>query len=274
MSIRLMTSVWERSDINATQKLVLLALADWANDEGLCWPSIAKLAVKSSLTARCVQKAIRSLEELGFIKRDEVIGKGNRYWIAIPLNEVHPCTTFTPPLNDVHPTPEPGSPNTSITHQSNTNVIIGLPDWLPIDAWEGWLAMRKKLKKPATERAMQMAIKKLQDLAGQGNDPAAVLDQSTMAGWTDLYPIKRDMSKNGKRNYTAKSDDGLSSTARAALSVFGDDGSDYEPYASDQSRVSQPTYGLPDFNSAQRHDGGSQIRLAASGMDDAEPFAF
>ena len=120
MSIRIMTSVWERQGITPTQKLVLLALADWANDEGFCWPSINRLAVKSCLTSRCIQKTIRSLEDAGLIKREEVSGKGNRYWITLPANDVHPRTTFTPPLNEVHPTPEPRSPNTSYTHQDTS----------------------------------------------------------------------------------------------------------------------------------------------------------
>lgn len=131
MSIKLMTAVWEREDLASTQKLVLLALADWANDEGLCWPSINRLAVKASLTARAVQKAIRSLEDVGFIRREEIAGKGNRYWISIPVNNVHPCTTFTPPLNEVHPTPEPRSPNTSKTHQLNTNLNCASSDARP-----------------------------------------------------------------------------------------------------------------------------------------------
>lgn len=131
-----MTNVWEHQGINPTQKLVLLALADWANDEGLCWPSIKRLAVKSSLTPRCIQKTIRSLEDLGLIKREEVTGKGNRYWITIPANEVHPCTTFTPPLNDVHPTPEPRSPNTSYTHQLNTTSNKSSGDDAPVSEQE------------------------------------------------------------------------------------------------------------------------------------------
>lgn len=127
MSIRIMGAVWERQDTTPTQKLVLLALADWANDEGHCWPSIARLAQKSSLTTRCVQKTIRSLEDMGLIRREEISGKGNRYWIMTPLNDVHRCTTFTPPLNDVHPTPEPRSPNTSYTHQDTSNHMSETP---------------------------------------------------------------------------------------------------------------------------------------------------
>jgi hypothetical protein len=200
MSIKLMTSVWERTDLSSTQKLVLLALADWANDEGLCWPSVNRLAAKASLTNRGVQKSIRSLEDMGFIRREEVTGKGNRYWISIPANDVHPCTAFTPPLNDVHPTPEPRSDNTSKTHHLTTKDITALPDWMPLDAWQGWLEMRKQRKKPLTDRAATRAINKLEAMRDAGQDVAEVLDRSTMNGWTDLYEIKERANGTNRTN--------------------------------------------------------------------------
>lgn len=120
MSIRIMTNVWEYQGINATQKLVLLALADWANEEGLCWPSINRLASKTGIAGRSVQRIIRQLEELNLVRREEVPGKGNRYWISLPTTECHPRHSVTPPLTDVHPTPDTVSPNTSYTHQLNT----------------------------------------------------------------------------------------------------------------------------------------------------------
>lgn len=213
MSIKLMTAVWEREDLSSTQKLVLLALADWANDEGLCWPSINRLAIKASLTGRGVQKAIRSLEDIGFIRRIEVVGKGNQYWISIPLNNVHPCTTFTPPLNDVHPTPEPRSPNTSEIHQLTTKDIKReLPGWMPEDAWDGWLEMRKAKRKPMTTRAWNRAIARLEAMLVCGQDIAEVLDRSTMNGWTDLYEIKE---RNNGKAIRGASPDRRSSLARA-----------------------------------------------------------
>jgi hypothetical protein len=65
-----------------------------------------------------------------------------------------------------------------------------LPDWLPLEAWEGFVAMRKKIKKPlATERATSLAIGTLDKLRAEGQDVAAVLDQSTMNSWMGLFPI-------------------------------------------------------------------------------------
>lgn len=124
MSIKLMNCVWTLPDLNPFQKLVLVALADRANDDGVCWPSIETLAKKTSMTGRGVQKVIRSIEDLGLLERQESTGRSNKYLLKIPLNGVHPQeddprTPFTPPLNGVHPTPEPRSPNTSEIHQLN-----------------------------------------------------------------------------------------------------------------------------------------------------------
>ena len=186
-----MSAVWERDDLTSTQKLVLLALADWANDEGLCWPSIDRVALKASLTSRGVQKTIRSLEEMQFLRKEEIKGRGNKYWVSMPTNDVHPRTTFTPPVSQVHPSPEPRSPNTSYTHQLNTKYIIeGYPVWLPIDSWKGWVEMRKQRKRPLTDRAKDRAYKKLEALHLAGHDINELLDRSTINGWLDIYEPK------------------------------------------------------------------------------------
>jgi hypothetical protein len=204
MSIKLMTAVWDREDLSSTQKLVLLALADWANDDGLCWPSIERVAKKSSLKKRAVQLAIRSLEEMQFIRREEVIGKGNKYWVQIPMHQMHPCTKDTPPMHQMHETHAPDAPNTSKTHQLNTKYIIeGYPTWLPIDAWQGWVEMRKQRKRPLTDRAKARAYKKLEALHLAGHDINELLDRSTINGWLDIYEPK-GATNAGNSNHAAE----------------------------------------------------------------------
>lgn len=65
-----------------------------------------------------------------------------------------------------------------------------LPDWLPTDAWLGYIDMRKKQRKPMTARAQELRINDLAKLRDEGQDIAAVLDQSTANCWTDVYPLK------------------------------------------------------------------------------------
>lgn len=78
MSIRVMASLWDQK-LNPTVKLVLLALADCANDEGLAWPSITTLARKASVGERTVQRSLVEARALGIINREEVTGKGCKY---------------------------------------------------------------------------------------------------------------------------------------------------------------------------------------------------
>lgn len=64
-----------------------------------------------------------------------------------------------------------------------------IPDWLPTDAWEGYLSMRKTIKRPASVYAQKLAIGKLLDLMEQGHDIRAVLEQSIFNCWQGLFPL-------------------------------------------------------------------------------------
>jgi Helix-turn-helix domain len=59
MSIRIMTQVWERSQHKGTELLLMLAIADNANDQGLAYPSKKTLAKKTRLSVRQVQRLIQ-----------------------------------------------------------------------------------------------------------------------------------------------------------------------------------------------------------------------
>ena len=83
MSISLMTDVWKLT-LQAPRKMVLLALADNANDEGTdCWPSVGKLVEKCSMSERAVQGHLSALEEDGYIKRHERLGRSNKFTIHV-----------------------------------------------------------------------------------------------------------------------------------------------------------------------------------------------
>jgi predicted transcriptional regulator len=63
-----MTKVWEE-DLSSNEKIVLLAICDNANDEGLCYPSIITIQKKTSLSKPTVIKIINQLINNGFIKK-------------------------------------------------------------------------------------------------------------------------------------------------------------------------------------------------------------
>lgn len=108
MSIRLMNLAWQ-AGITSTQKLVLIALADWCNDAGICWPSISTLARKTSLSERGLRKVLRNLEEAGLLETEIKPGKGNLYQLKLD-----PGTECRGGGNEVPDTPERDSSNTFI----------------------------------------------------------------------------------------------------------------------------------------------------------------
>ncbi len=72
-------------------------------------------------------------------------------------------------------------------------------------AFSGWIEMRKQIKKPATERAQELAKSELRKLAGKDISLAIqIINQSVVCCWTSFYPLKENNNNNGYNNAPAK----------------------------------------------------------------------
>ena len=68
MSIKLMSMVWEHFPRGGSEKLALLALADWADDDGgKLFPSIAKIAHKINVSRSQAQRIIHGFIDEGIL---------------------------------------------------------------------------------------------------------------------------------------------------------------------------------------------------------------
>lgn len=65
MSIYVLTRVWRESQHKGGTLLVLLAIADYADDDGIAFPSVVTLAKKARMSQRNVQYALRVLTKSG-----------------------------------------------------------------------------------------------------------------------------------------------------------------------------------------------------------------
>lgn len=108
-----MSMAWTAVGLSHTAKLVLLALADNANDAGVCWPSIPKVANRCSLDERTVFRAIAMLEGGGHVTTEARPGKSTIYRVhplqpstpdrESPLTGGHPCHKVTPDIKSGTP---------------------------------------------------------------------------------------------------------------------------------------------------------------------------
>jgi hypothetical protein len=92
-----------------------------------------------------------------------------------------------------------------------------LPDWIPLDAWTGFVDMRQRIHKPLTAHAVQLAIGKLASLMRDGSPPREVLERSTFNAWTGLWPIDH----HEKRNNAPRTDERSADRKRAFDELTG-----------------------------------------------------
>lgn len=232
MSVRMMTLVWEL-DLPDSEKLVLLALADCANDEGHCWPSVATLYKKCSKSERTVQSCIRTLCVKGHLTQHPVRGKRCDYTVHPIVRFADPRRGCTPaedappqPLPDTPAAaapkpPQPLHPNHKENHQEPSPKLRAVPDsWTPKPFGEGTVSRRVVDGWPPGELEAQVE----QFLAHHGSKNNSFSDlQKAFSTWV-LNTRKFGIGNNGGRANTVgrnQPSDGLSSTARAALRVFG-----------------------------------------------------
>jgi hypothetical protein len=204
VSVKVMTAVWPLQ-LPALDKLALLALADNANDEGECYPSISTLLDKCGMSRRALIYALQRLEQWGHLSRRRTEGKKTVY-------AVHPCTSCTSagdaPVHKVHTTSAPGaSPSPLINPSPSGNrhepsvrrrgkraeEPKNPPDEPPpsnlnVEAWHRWEQYRREIRKPIHPASWLSAQRKL---AAFGADQGAVVEQSIADGYQGLFPLKQ-----------------------------------------------------------------------------------
>ena len=139
MSIKLMTMAFNAYVNNPVRKLILIKLCDNANDDGVCWPSYARIADQCEVSKRCAMEHIKWLSDNGFLEVESRFKDGNQssncYTISVYKlmqsstnrgeNNSLPSEPCSPPLvNVVHPPSEPCSPRIIIESPERTDNVI------------------------------------------------------------------------------------------------------------------------------------------------------
>jgi hypothetical protein len=116
VSIAAMNWAWHQS-LKPVPKLVLMALADAADDIGVCWPSVTTVAVKCNVSTRTVRRVIQALVARRLLMSERRYRKdgsrsSNRYRLLLAGGDKlspAPVTTDSAPGH-----PSPGDPDTRV----------------------------------------------------------------------------------------------------------------------------------------------------------------
>jgi len=107
MSVWNLGRVWRQARYTGGKLLVLMAIADWSDDEGYCFPKVPKLAKAARMTDRTVQRAVRQLVADGAltIHTQSVGGRApNTYRLGVTF--LHP--SFIGDMHECHPSGDIG----------------------------------------------------------------------------------------------------------------------------------------------------------------------
>lgn len=203
-----------KSGLEATTKLVLLALSTYMNDHGEgCYPSQDQIALDTSLSKRSVINHIELAVQAGFLIKEKrnLQGKrwdANEYRASIP-NEDAPDSPHHQGVQHIHPTEKRGEPvalegcstfthgvnqlhlNSSKNSSKNSEDISPNPKNQESDFEEFWKMWPKerRCEKPEAQKAWREALKKIQ--ANQLMEAARryVSSKDAMGGFAP-YPAK------------------------------------------------------------------------------------
>lgn len=183
MSIKIMTEVWDHAPVSGGTLLVLLAIADSADETSrTCFPGIENLAHKARLSERQVKRAIVELAEalIVHVDRNASPFKTNLYRVSEPRfwgrsDKMSPTPIGHPrhPKGDTHVTSDvtPMSPKPSVTSEEPSVraredfTLFGETPEPPrkpkvTEQFERfWKVYPKKVGKPKAERNFARAVR-------------------------------------------------------------------------------------------------------------------
>ncbi|WP_332657343.1 helix-turn-helix domain-containing protein [Brevundimonas sp.] len=199
MSIALMTVVW-RLDLSPSDKMVLLALADAANDDGVTWMAVstrnpAKLDLqrKCSLSERAVQGAIKRLCDGGYLSRFDRPGRGVIWTVTpagnAPPQEMHPRNISAPAPSAPAPAAGAGKPSLKPHPSSEAKASSEDAGAKKSTFDEFWTAYPSKVGKGAARKAFDVAVRKIRQSRPSERPLEVLLDglhrAVTSARWRD-----------------------------------------------------------------------------------------
>lgn len=108
MSIETIKAVLDHSRARGAARMVLFVLAECANKDGRCWPSVRTIARRCACAKSTVHLALGQLKDAGEIRVEEGRpGKVVVYQLTVTAQAPHPSEARTPHPSDARAPQDP-----------------------------------------------------------------------------------------------------------------------------------------------------------------------
>lgn len=163
---------------------LLCIISSLCAERGYCYAGNEYFSKLFQVEEETVSRKIKKLTDKGYInvvyrKRGcEIIGRE----IRLIKKSTDDCQKNQPTIDK-----KVKENNTSINNTSINNYIV--PDGIK-EEFEAYKQMRRMMKKPMTDYAVRMALKKLNKMSPDINVQKEILNQSVEHSWLGLFPVK------------------------------------------------------------------------------------
>lgn len=235
-----MSACWGIS-MPPTAKSVLISLADNANDEGYCWPSISTISERTCFSERAVQNAIKWLEDAQILTANRDNGRHTTYVVTpasySPPQEMHPAANASPPPHQVRQPPQeipkppqqvPSNRNKPSRTVNRTVNTLVRPHDVCESVWIDFLAHRKEKRAKVTQTAVD-GIRREAQKAGYTMEQA--IRTCCERGWQGFkaeWVTGNNRDNNGSQHAQPKLTPAERTAVNIALNNAGEIPSGYE----------------------------------------------
>jgi len=255
-----MSQVWNMEIEDSTTKLTLMALADFSDDEGYCYPSYEVLAKKISKSKRTAIRAVDKLTELGFLQKEkrelkDGTSSANLYKILSEnerVTQTHPRVTNekervtsmtlpsdtddTPRVTSMSPCSDKGVTPINITtnrtvsrtiNEPSINPLppkdVSLPDFIDPNLWQEYLAYKKERREKLSSKGIEMKFSEWAKWANEGIDVNACIREAMANEWQGVFKPKPSYSAkvaNGAQGISEDNPHGLKQGTLNTMAAF------------------------------------------------------
>ena len=198
-------------------KLLYGEITALCNQSGVCWASNKYFSELYGVSKVSISKWVKALEKRGYISTElkhkegtkeieyryiTILNEGIKEKLSTPIKEkLKENTTF--------------SFNTTLNKKKErkTNgyddILSSISDTSLRDLYLEYIKMRKLIKSPMTDRALQMLIAKVESLETNVERQKKLLETAIMNNWKSVYPLKGDEGTGRFENDSGKVEYGI-----------------------------------------------------------------
>lgn len=225
--------VWLDTRLNALEKIILTEIDSLDNGEKGCYASNEHLAEFCQCSKTKVSTAIRKLIDCGYIYVQNFDGRKRELKSRLSNFERQNIKNCNADIQNLKES------NTDINTDNNTNNKLSkkerksksksydeqIAEYTQNEdlqnALKAFLQMRSFIKKPMTEYALKLMLKKLDELGNTDDTKIAILNQSITNNWQGIFPLKDGNTKHEKQPEKKYDQNGYESEEELMAMFYG-----------------------------------------------------